>query len=795
MRGKVLIAGIDGFIGFALAQNLVAHGFEVYGIDNLFRRKVATSITPIASVEDRVHALSIGFEVCDVTDWPHFLDVLRRVDPDAIVYLAHQPSAPYSMKDRDSCFETTFTNTIGPLNLVWALRELKMDVHVIVIGTLGEYAASNIPISEKGLEISYGPFKEVLPYPRRGISFYHDTKILGSLYLELACNCWGLTVTDVMQGVVFGVLTEEIDGKDELLFTRFDADECFLPGTKVTCSSGDKTIEDVRVGDEVLTHKGRFRKVLKTFKREYEGEVIEIELERSFGKLICTPEHPILATTLMSQHSKETTRWMTARELKEWLEVRSNPFLQKYKEFKRLILNKESILNASHKVGICYDTGYKWYHNYKKPRETIGSGRLAYLHLGAYTEVEDVKFLNCARLNRWTPDKYNPNRQRKNPLPRRLPVDSDFLFLCGLYLSDGCLNRSKDGVPRQVVISFHSTKDEPHRRRLCAYLEKIGLQVRQHVSRASRNVMLIYINSTALALLLEELFGQGAKVKSIPDWMMKLPPKKQQGLIEGLVAGDGHNGNNFEVSNETLCEQLRTLYSRQGRRARVHKTVRHNITLPGNGKVVKQSVSYTCHYYTGYAVKKHDLVRIKGITSKQYKGKVYNLHVEEDNTYVANGVVVHNCFGTIINRLCAEAATKDVSLTVYGSGNQKRGFLPLRDSIQCLRLLLENPPKRGEYRLVNQLMEVYRLEDLARTVKRISMEEFGIFTKMKYYPNPRVEREDIDLYKVEKGILDSLGYKPSITLEEEIKNTIEICIKYRKRIPRKLLKPRTRWRP
>jgi len=749
MRGKVLIVGIDGFIGFALAQHLIAHDFKVYGIDNLFKRKVATSVTPIASVEDRVHALSIEFEVCDVTNWTQFSDVLRRVDPDAIVYLAHQPSAPYSMKDRDSCFETTFTNTIGPLNLIWALRELKMDTHVIVIGTLGEYAASNIPISEKGLEVSYGPLKEVLPYPRKGISFYHDTKILGSLYLELACNCWGLTVTDVMQGVVFGILTEEINGKDELLFTRFSVDECFLPGTKVTCSSGDKPIEDVQVGDEVLTHKGRFRKVLKTFKREYEGEVVEIEFERSFGKLTCTPEHPLL-TTIRPSYLNERTLWMSAKELKQWFEP-------------------------------------------KRVKVRTSDSRIAYLHLGAYTEVKDVKFLNCAQLNHWTLDKYNPNRQRKNPLPERLHIDSDFLFMCGLYLSDGCLARSKDGVPRQVAISLHSTKDELHRRRLCTYLEKIGLRARQYVT--SRNVVLVCIHSTALALLLEDLFGQGAKTKAIPDWMMKLPPKKQQGLIDGLVAGDGCAGNNFEVSNKTLCEQLRTLYFRQGRRACVHKLARHNITLPGNGKVVKRSVTYMCHCYTGYAVKKHDLVRIKGITSKQYKGKVYNLHVEEDNTYVANGVIAHNCHGTMINRLCAEAATKDVSLTVYGSGNQKRGFLPLRDSIQCLRLLLENPPKRGEYRLVNQLMEVYRLEDLARTVKRIAMEDFNIFIKIKYYTNPRVEREDIDLYKVERGILDKFGYKPSITLEEEIRNTIEVCLKYHKRIPIRLLKPQTKWRP
>ncbi len=146
--------------------------------------------------------------------------------PEAIVHYAEQPSAPYSMKSRETAVETQYSNVIGTLNLLFAMRDQVPDAHLVKLGTMGEYGTPNIDIEEGFIEIEHKGRKDTLPFPKLPGSLYHLSKVHDSHNIHFACRIWGLRATDLNQGVVYGVETDESAG-DERLITRFDYDQYF----------------------------------------------------------------------------------------------------------------------------------------------------------------------------------------------------------------------------------------------------------------------------------------------------------------------------------------------------------------------------------------------------------------------------------------------------------------------------------------------------------------------------------------------------------------------------------------
>ena len=146
--------------------------------------------------------------------------------PQAIVHYGEQPSAPYSMKSREAAVETQYTNVIGTLNLLFAIRDRVPDCHLVKLGTMGEYGTPNIDIEEGFIEIEHNGRKDTLPFPKLPGSLYHLSKVHDSHNIHFACRIWGLRSTDLNQGVVYGVETDE-SADDERLITRFDYDEYF----------------------------------------------------------------------------------------------------------------------------------------------------------------------------------------------------------------------------------------------------------------------------------------------------------------------------------------------------------------------------------------------------------------------------------------------------------------------------------------------------------------------------------------------------------------------------------------
>jgi nucleoside-diphosphate-sugar epimerase len=233
---RVLILGIDGYLGWSLAIYLSNKGYAVSGCDNFLRRRLvykenSISATPIKKWSERYPVLKSMnkegvFRKIDITRYFELKKLLIDTKPNAIVHLAQMPSAPYSMKGIEEATLTYQNNLIGNLNLIFAMKEVCPSAHLVKLGTMGEYGTPAIDISEGDFEVDFLGRKDMLPFPRQPGSFYHCTKVHDSTNIRMVCKFWKLKVTDIMQGVVFGIKIPEMKGNDDLL-TRYDFDECF----------------------------------------------------------------------------------------------------------------------------------------------------------------------------------------------------------------------------------------------------------------------------------------------------------------------------------------------------------------------------------------------------------------------------------------------------------------------------------------------------------------------------------------------------------------------------------------
>jgi len=234
---KVFIAGIDGYLGWVLAQHLTARGHQVAGNDLFLRRQWveevgSQSAVPIYDIDERLQAFGerfgtdLQFREGSLLDYAFLRDFLADFQPDAIVHLAEMPSAPYSMMDQEHAAFTQQNNVIGSLNMLWAMREVCPQAHLVKLGTMGEYGTPNVDIPEGFFEIEFRGRKDKVPFPRQPGSFYHLTKVHDTHNTIFACRIWGLSATDIMQGVVFGTQIDAM-GADPRLRSRLDFDQCF----------------------------------------------------------------------------------------------------------------------------------------------------------------------------------------------------------------------------------------------------------------------------------------------------------------------------------------------------------------------------------------------------------------------------------------------------------------------------------------------------------------------------------------------------------------------------------------
>lgn len=149
-------------------------------------------------------------------------------------------------------------------------------------------------------------------------------------------------------------------------------------------------------------------------------------------------------------------------------------------------------------------------------------------------------------------------------------------------------------------------------------------------------------------------------------------------------------------------------------------------------------------------------------------------------------------FGTVVNRFCCQAVVGH-PLTVFGHGGQRRGFLPLEESMECLTLALENPPEAGEYRVFNQFARIHEIQELAETVRGVGL-DLGWRTEVRRFENPRMEQEG-HYYQPDHQRLFELGYRPRRTVEQEVRGMLSDLLPFRDRIRayESTLLPDVRW--
>ena len=234
---RIAVLGADGYCGWATALHLSKQGHSVAAVDNFVRRQWdhelgVQTLTPIRPLADRLRiwqelsGRTIDLFVGDVTDYDFVVSLLSGFKPDAVVHFAEQRSAPYSMIDRKHAILTQVNNVTGTLNILFAIREIRPECHLVKLGTMGEYGTPNIDIEEGYITIEHNGRRDSLPFPKQPGSFYHLSKVHDSHNMMFATRIWGLRATDLNQGVVYGTMTDEV-ALDEGLINRFDYDEVF----------------------------------------------------------------------------------------------------------------------------------------------------------------------------------------------------------------------------------------------------------------------------------------------------------------------------------------------------------------------------------------------------------------------------------------------------------------------------------------------------------------------------------------------------------------------------------------
>lgn len=412
---------------------------------------------------------------------------------------------------------------------------------------------------------------------------------------------------------------------------------CLSEDSNITISDyTSKPIKDVRVGNEVLTHKGRFRKVTRTFVREYNGELLNIDCG-GFFKLTITPEHPVLSLKRgqITCHKASSTQ----------LPIVCRP-------------GRGSVYCQRHNQGCRQSRGLIDF----TPRFISANE----LRKGDFIAIPVPKILVKRKQLTWKWDlRYNRRGsyfaycKYKN---KTFPFTPETLRFLGYYLAEGSMqyNWRQRKKSSNVTFTFSSEEDD--------YINEVQSIARANFSCSTKTynpkptVRDVKIYSKSLADMVLYLCGEHSNGKKICPEVMRLHPQLQMELLKGFFRGDGHlepktSHYSGATTSRNLANQLFWILIRNNIKASfwggqqanrkphyVLKVInRSDINRIDNtlNVTLRQSKKRPFDY-----IKKDDniFVPIRSIEEQQFKGKVYNLEVEDDNSYVANGLAVHNCF-------------------------------------------------------------------------------------------------------------------------------------------------------
>lgn len=364
---------------------------------------------------------------------------------------------------------------------------------------------------------------------------------------------------------------------------------CFSPDQPIETISGMKPISDIKMGEMVLTHTGRYLPVTEVMNRN-SAEIISIDIAKlPKNTLKVTGEHPILTDE----------GWKLAKTLcpGDYVVITHN----------KIVEDKTSVSIA----------------------DSLGLS-------------VDGEWAVCQNSTRWGKKKRRPFDLHHNHLRAEIPVDEKLLWFLGMYLANGSAHQTTGDI--RIVFN---KKDLCFAERAHDYLTYLGLPARtflQEDKKRGNSWLTVRAHSTYLSSLLYGWCGKGFAGKQLQHWLMCLPPEKQRHILRGVYDGDGSSGQNLKkitLSNRRLVAQLFEVALRLGKVPSFRQE-----SMPRLGKHLPWSIVYgqTTERFVKRLPDGTVAYRIRDVRIEEHSGKVYNFEVPNDHTYAANFVAVHNCF-------------------------------------------------------------------------------------------------------------------------------------------------------
>jgi len=459
---------------------------------------------------------------------------------------------------------------------------------------------------------------------------------------------------------------------------------CLPPKSKIITSSGIKNIENIKINDKVITHKGRFSSVKNTFKRQV-NEKLYIIKPHYFPEFKLTGNHPVLAIKGNKCHLNKQNRIcnpMCDDILGHKNRSLNLNFIEKLKThvnmYKQCILLRKNGLGPkkiSKKLQISISTICGWiyknlnpvrrlekiknstscsknyYKNYKI--EWIPANNLIQDDILVFPnklDSCDIKYVDTPKYINDTKFKNNPYQLKK--LPNKVKVNSNLLKIIGYYITEGCANNG------EIIFSLNSNEQK--------YAKEITKSIKKLFNLAGtlkyhdRNRMTIHFYSVLLDKFLSDLCGKHAKNKRIPDVFINLPNNKLKILLDTLFNGDGyiskkHRNITYTTISELLAYQVQYCLLKFGILSSFIKKTRgeYTVTILNeylseyknliNNKITIVKTNKKQKSFFVWRDKDYTYINIRNIKKVKYNGYVHNLEVENDNSYSTNGCVFHNC--------------------------------------------------------------------------------------------------------------------------------------------------------
>ncbi len=503
-------------------------------------------------------------------------------------------------------------------------------------------------------------------------SFHGATHIAEDPVPQATCDTQGLMAADdkckldaLLQTRV-GILGFQGSGfADDGGWMCFPADSQILKPDGCTVS-----IDRLQINDEVVSHTGQIRRILQLFKRNYDSNLLEINISgQRPGCFACTPEHPILAVKNNNSLSAIAIAYANLKnnhQIPAWVEAKkliAGDYIAK-RLSSNVIVDRDYILinETACKTEVIDDYAY----SIESWQASLGQG------IGKH-HVKVSTFRNTAKA-----------------VPNKIEISPEFLRLCGYYLAEGHID-GPSSRPKKVIFSLHTNEAFGEFGSDLTHCIEFVFGIKPHIKNSPSGGLCVQIciQSAIVARFMKTLLPGTSHTKRIPQWMIELPPEKQKWLLAAFLEGDGHlrikaKSKTIKCSlcNEQLVNQLCALIERQG----ASPILSYNQRLL-NGKIFNSyclavqaaALPWVWRQLGGpelidndngvpnrldFAMKSngYTLRRIKSITNRQHNGPVYNIEVDVDNSYVVAGNIVHNCGDIIL-----AAGTEFISLERVGN--------------------------------------------------------------------------------------------------------------------------------